>query len=50
MPDDPYWNDTVFPGASLAYSAVAGSPDAPAAVGEFFARGHATLAAGTASG
>ena len=50
VPDDPYWNDTVFPGASLAYSAVAGSPDAPAAVGEFFARGHATLAAGTASG
>jgi hypothetical protein len=44
--DDPYWNDTVFPGASLAYSTVAASPDPRAAIGAFFAHGHATLAAG----
>ena len=45
VPDDPYWSDTTFPGASLSYAAVAGSPDAAGAIGAFFARGHATLAA-----
>jgi len=39
----------VFPGASLSYAAVAGSSDAAAAIGAFFARGHTALAAGTAA-
>ena len=50
VPDDPYWNDTAFPGASLSYSAVATTPDAPATIRAFFARGHATLVtAGTST-
>jgi len=45
VPDDPYWNDAAFAGASLSYSALAASPDATAAIRVFFGRGHATLSA-----
>jgi hypothetical protein len=45
VPDDPYWNDATFPGASLSYSTVAAAPDAIAAAQDFFARGRATLSA-----
>jgi hypothetical protein len=44
--DDPYWNDTAFPGASRSYTAVAAAPDPTAAIAGFFARGRATLSAG----
>jgi hypothetical protein len=49
VPDDPYWNDTVFPGASLTYSTVAAASDATAAAQDFFARGRATLSAAAGS-
>ena len=46
VPDDPYWNDAAFPGASLSYSEVAAAPDAAVAIQSFFARGRATLVVG----
>jgi hypothetical protein len=49
VPDDPYWNDAAFAGASRSYSEVAAAPDATVTTQSFFARGRATLAAGGAS-
>lgn len=43
LPDDPFWNDAAFPGASRTYSEVAAAPDPEAALREFFARGRALL-------
>jgi hypothetical protein len=44
--DDPYWNDTVFPGASLGYDRLVGLTDPRQAAREFLARGRARLAGG----
>ena len=46
VPDDPYWNDTVFPGASLGYDRLVGLKDPRQAAREFLARGRARLAGG----
>ena len=47
--DDPYWNDTTFSGASLAYAAVAAASDPEGTVRAFFDAGRAALAGGSAS-
>jgi hypothetical protein len=44
--DDPYWNDTVFSGASLGYDRLVGLTDPRQAAREFLARGRARLAGG----
>jgi hypothetical protein len=46
LPDDPFWNDGVFPGASCGYSEIAAAPDPEAALREFFTRGRALLTRG----
>jgi hypothetical protein len=43
QPDDPYWNDAGFGGASLGYESLAGAPDPRAAAGAFFGQGRARL-------
>jgi hypothetical protein len=43
LPEDPYWNDTVFNGASRSYDDVRGAPDLAAAALAFFADGRARL-------
>jgi hypothetical protein len=43
VPDDEYWNDTSFRGASLAYADVARADDAAVAAREFFGRGRRLL-------
>jgi hypothetical protein len=43
VPDDPFWNDLAFGGASRSYSELAAAPDATVALREFFARGRALL-------
>ena len=42
-PDDAFWNDEHFAGASLAFAALAGAPDQRAAAVEFYRRGRAVL-------
>ena len=42
-PDDPYWNDAAFGGASLAYEALVDAKDPAAAAHDFFATGRAML-------
>ena len=43
QPDDLYWNDAGFGGASLGYEPLAGAPDSRAAAGAFFGQGRARL-------
>jgi hypothetical protein len=44
-PDDSYWNDTAFAGASLSYDALAAEQDPSAAAVDFFTRGARVLSA-----
>lgn len=43
VPNDEYWNDVVFDGASLGYAALADGGDPHAVARAFFARGRAVL-------
>lgn len=43
VPDDPFWDEAAFPGASIGYRRLAGEPDAEAAALQFFARARAVL-------
>ncbi len=43
VPDEPFWDDATFPGASLGYAALAEAPDATDAGRAFFARARAVL-------
>jgi len=45
VPDDPFWNDTAFAGASLTYQEVASAPDPGDAILSFFQRGVEVLTA-----
>jgi hypothetical protein len=49
-PDDPYWSDTAFPGASLAYATLRASADPLRAAVDFFRRGRDLLARGGSAG
>jgi hypothetical protein len=44
VPEDPFWNDTVFAGASLGYAALVAGVDQRAAALAFFRRGRGVLA------
>jgi hypothetical protein len=46
-PDDPYWSDPAFPGASLAYAALSASHDPVRVAVNFFRRGRDLLATAT---
>jgi hypothetical protein len=43
VPDDVYWNDTAFPGASLSYATVAAAPNAKGAALDFFRMGQTRI-------
>jgi hypothetical protein len=43
LAEDPFWNDPVFGGASCTYTELAATPDADAALRDFFARGRDLL-------
>lgn len=43
VPEDPYWNESTFAGASLGYSELLAADDAERAASEFYARGLAVL-------
>jgi hypothetical protein len=45
-PDDPFWNDTAFPGASLSYDMLLSVDDPVAAADDFFTAGRALLERG----
>lgn len=49
VPDDAFWNDAGFGGASRSYAEIAATPDAADAMHEFFAQGRALLRAAASS-
>ena len=50
VPDDPYWSDRVFAGASLTYSGLVGAANPVAHALDFFRRGREVLAAAATRG